>query len=93
MASPSPSDSSRAGEAITPGSDPLTVQVTIDGVGGTLLLVHTSGSNALGGQVTQRAGIDVFNAGQRVGIQLTTGAAFAPTTTDLESWLEIEEVP
>jgi hypothetical protein len=83
--------STRLTETITVGT--LTVQVTINGAGGTLLLVHTSVSNPSGGQVTQRAGIDRFVAADLIGIRLTTDAGFLPITTDLESWLEIEEVP
>jgi len=69
----------------------LTVQVTINGVGGTLSLVHTSGSNPSGGQATQVSGVDNYVAGDLVGIRLTTTAGFLPTTTDLEAWLEVDE--
>jgi hypothetical protein len=83
--------STRLTEAITAGT--LTVTVTINGVAGALSLLHNAGFNATGGQVTQRAGIDRFVAADLIGVQLTTSAGFLPITTDLEAWLEIEEVP
>ena len=78
-------------EAITTGT--ATVTVTVNGSAGTLSVVSTSVSNSTGGRSTQRAGIDTFAAGGLVGIQITTDGTFAPTTTDIESWLEIEEIP
>jgi hypothetical protein len=78
----------RLSEAITAGT--LTVTVTINGVAGTLSLVHSSGS---GSQVTQVTGIDNYVAGDLLGIQFSTNAGFLPTTADLEAWLQVVEVP
>lgn len=80
--------STRFNEAITAGT--ATVTVTINGAAGTLAIVHTSGSNPSGGEATQGSGIDVFVAGDLVGVQITTDAGFLPITTDLESWVEID---
>ena len=73
-------------EAIASGT--LTVGITINGVPGTILLVHTNASNQTGGQTTQIAG-DAYVAGDLIGMLFTTSEAFTPTTTDLEGWLEI----
>jgi len=83
--------STKLTEAITDATaDSLIVKVTINGVAGTLAVSHSSGTNPTGGQATQLGGIDVFNAGDELGLQLTTLASFAPTTTDLEGWIEVE---
>ncbi len=83
--------STRLTEAVTAGT--ATVRLTINGAAGTLNVVHTAGSNPTGGQSTQRAGIDRFVAGGLIGLSITTDAGFLPITTDLEAWLEIEELP
>ena len=79
----------RLTEAITAGT--LTVTITVNGVGGTLAVVHTAGSNPSGGEATQADGIDTFVAGDLIGMQITTTVGFLPVTTDLEAWLEIQE--
>lgn len=81
--------STRLTSAVTAGT--LTVQVTINGAGGTLTLAHTSISNASGGIVTQAAGVDTFSAGDLLAIRLTTTVGFTPTTTDLEAYIECED--
>lgn len=83
--------STRLTEAVTAGT--ATVRVTVNGVAGTLNVVHTSVLNASGGQSTQQAGIDRFVAGDLIGLSITTNAGFLPITTDLEAWLEAEEEP
>lgn len=83
--------STRLTQAITAGT--LTVTVTLNGGGTSLLLAHTAGSNPSGGQVTQRPGLATFIAGDLIGIKLTTTAGFLPITTDLGAWLELEEAP
>lgn len=65
------------------------VSVTVNGAAGTLALSHSSGTNPSGGEVTQAAGIDTFVAGDLLGIQITTLGTFAPTTTEIEAWMEI----
>lgn len=70
-------------------TDTGTVIVTIDGTPGTLSLASSSGSNPSGGVVTQAPGIDVFAAGEKLSLDITTGATFAPITTDMEAWLEV----
>ena len=77
----------RLTEAITAGT--LTVEVTLNGVGTGLQIIHTSGSNPSGGVVTQAAGLDTFVAGDLIGIWLSTDGGFLPITTDLESWLDM----
>lgn len=79
----------RLTEAITAGT--LTVQVTINGAGGTLVLMHTNVLNSTGGEITQATGIDTYVAGDLIGIQFSTTAGFTPITTDLEAWLEVQE--
>jgi hypothetical protein len=84
--------STRFTEAITdatPGS--AVVTVTINGVAGTLALAHSSAVNPSGGEATQAAGIDTYNAGDELGIQITTLGSFVPNTTDLEAWLTCQE--
>jgi hypothetical protein len=78
--------SSRFTEAITAGT--ITIQITKNGVAGTLQLVHSSGT---GSTATQLSGIDTYLAGDLIGVQITTTSGFLPTTTDLEVWLEIQE--
>jgi hypothetical protein len=78
-------------EAITDATaDSLVATVTINGVAGTLAVSHSSGTNPTGGYATQAAAVDVFAAGDDLGIQITTLGSFAPTTTDLEAWLIVE---
>ena len=84
---------SRFSTAVTAGT--ATVKVSVNGATtGTLTVVSTNASNASGGQSTQQAGIDRFVAGDEVSILITTDGSFAPDGgTNLEAWLEIEEVP
>lgn len=79
----------RLTENITNGT--LTVRARVNGVAVTLQLVHTSGANAGGGQVTQAAGVDNYVAGDLVGLQITTDAGFLPTTTDIEALLQVRD--
>jgi hypothetical protein len=78
--------STRLNAAVT--NDTYTVTVTVNGAGGTLAITEGIGGN--GNEATQAAGIDTFNAGDFVGMIIDTGEAFAPTTTDLEAWLDLE---
>ncbi|MDP2607308.1 MAG: hypothetical protein Q8S00_32625 [Deltaproteobacteria bacterium] len=79
-------------EAITDATaSSCIVQVTVNGASGTLAIVHTSGSNPSGGQATQAAGIDTYVAGDELGIEITTLVSFAPITTDVEAWLQVQE--
>lgn len=80
--------STRFTEAVADGS--IVVQITINGTPGTLAIISTSGSNPSGGELVQASGIDTFVAGDLIGVELTTDVSFAPTTTDLESWVEID---
>jgi hypothetical protein len=83
--------STRFTEAITDANaGSAVVTVTVNGVAGALSLSHSSGSNPNGGEAIQAAGTDTFTAGDLVGIQITTLGTFAPTTTDLEAWLDME---
>jgi hypothetical protein len=83
--------STRFTAAITDATaDSAVVSVTINGAAGTLELSHSSGVNPSGGEATQGPGIDTFVAGDLIGIQITTLGTFAPTTTDIEAWLEVE---
>jgi flagellar hook protein FlgE len=75
--------SSRLTEDITAGT--ITIKITKNGTPLTLQLVHTSGT---GSTAVQAAGIDTYTAGDLIGIQITTDGSFAPTTTDLEVWIE-----
>ena len=77
-------------QAITAGT--ATVSVTINGAAGILSVVHTNASNMTGGVATQGVGVDAYVAGDLIGIQVTTSGGFLPVTTDLESWLEVEEL-
>jgi hypothetical protein len=69
----------------------LIVRVTKNGAPGTLFISHSSGTNPSGGTATQAAGIDVYVAGDLIGVELTTLGSFAPATLDLESWLKLTE--
>jgi hypothetical protein len=66
------------------------VTVTINGAAGTLTIPHSSGVDPTGGEVVQAAGVDPFVAGDLLGVEITTLATFAPTTTDLEAWIDVE---
>lgn len=82
---------SRLTEAITDATaDSLLVTVTINGTPGTLQISHNSAGNASGGEATQATGIDTFVAGDLIGIEITTLGTFAPVTTDLEAYIEID---
>lgn len=83
--------STRFTQAITDGTaDSCIVRVTINGAPGTLYLTHNSGLNASGGEITQQHGVDTFVAGDLIGIEITTLGSFAPATTDLEAWLDMQ---
>jgi hypothetical protein len=80
----------RLTQAITDATaNSLIVAVTVNGATGTLNIAHDSGSNPSGGEATQATGIDTFNAGDEIGVELTTLGTFAPTTTDLEAVVEV----
>jgi len=81
--------SSRFSENVSAGT--ATIAITKNGAAGTLAVVSTSVSNAGGGQSTQAPGIDTYVAGDEIGVQITTTGAFAPTTTDVEAWLQLFE--
>lgn len=83
--------STRFTQAITDATaNSAVVKVTVNGAAGTLQVAHSSGSNPSGGEATQAAGVDTFNAGDLLGIEITTLGSFAPTTTDVEAWLDLE---
>ncbi len=83
--------STRFTEAITDSSiDSAIVTITINGVAGALSISHNSGTNPLGGEASQSGGVDTFVAGDLLGIEITTLASFAPTTTDIEAWIDLE---
>lgn len=81
--------STRLTEAVTAGT--LTVEVTKNGAGVGLAVVHTNAANQTGGISTQAAGLDTYVAGDLIGVRLTTNGAFAPITTDLEAMVEVTE--
>lgn len=80
----------RLTEARTAGT--LTVKATINGVATTLSVI-TNAANTLGGISTEQAGIDKYVAGDLIGMQVTTDAGWLPITSDLEAYIEVEEVP
>jgi hypothetical protein len=81
----------RFSQAITDATaNSCIVRVAVNGVAGTLNIVHTSGSNPSGGEATQAAGIDTFVAGDRIGVEITTLGSFTPVTTDVEALLELQ---
>ncbi|MBT8452966.1 MAG: hypothetical protein KJO40_13440 [Deltaproteobacteria bacterium] len=70
------------------------VTVTINGAtpAGALSVSHSSGSNPSGGEAVQNPGIYAYNAGDLLGIEITTLGSFAPAgSLDVEAWLEVEE--
>ncbi len=78
--------SARLTAAITAGS--CTVTITKNGVAGTLTL--TMGIGVSDAEATQLAGIDTFVAGDKIGIEFSTGLGTTPTAADLEAWLDME---
>ena len=66
-----------------------TIQVTINGVGGTLQIVHDAGSNQTGGIATQDPGVDLFNADDAIGVRIATTLGFLLNTA--EAAIEIVE--
>jgi hypothetical protein len=78
------------GPGVTGGT--LTAQIAINGIPGTLIVVHTSGSNQEGGFATQAAGIDTYVAGDLIRALYTTDVGFAPSgSIYLASWIEVQE--
>lgn len=71
--------------ALTAGT--IAVTVTINGVAGALSVA--GGVGFVDGRSVQDSGIDTFAAGDRIGVQFSTGPGAAPVTSDLESWLEL----
>lgn len=71
--------------ALTAGT--IAVTVTINGVAGTLSVAGGAGFG--NGRSVQASGIDTFAAGDRIGVQFSTGPGAAPVSSDLESWLEL----
>jgi hypothetical protein len=83
--------STRFTEALTDATaNSAIVKVTINGVGGSLQIAHSSGVNPSGGQAVQAAAIDTFVAGDLLGIEITTLQTFTPVTTDVEAWMDLE---
>lgn len=76
----------RFSEAITAGSVTLTVR--INGTPGTLAATSVVGT---GTQVTQAPGVDAYAAGDLLDIAITTTGAFAPITTDVEAYLQVQD--
>ena len=76
----------RFSEAITAGSVTLTVRV--NGAPGTLAATSVGGT---GTQVTQAPGVDTYAAGDLLDIAITTDGAFAPITTDVEAYLQVQD--
>lgn len=61
----------------------LTVDATIDGTV-TGLQAALDATNTQTDTGTQAVGADVFIAGQRIGVKITTDGAWAPTTADID---------
>lgn len=82
--------SSRFNTPITAGT--LTVNVKINDAGAIpgVPVVSTPGSNASGGEALADPGVRTFVAGDVIGMDITTDAAFLPNTLDMEAWLEID---
>jgi hypothetical protein len=74
----------RLTEVLTAGD--ILVTVTINGVPGTLAVAGGIGFTS--GRTTQAAGIDVFAAGDLIGVQYETGIGTTPVNADLEAWIE-----
>ncbi len=72
----------RLSEPITAGN--LTVEITVNGVGTGFQIAHSAVLNPSGGVATQATGVDVYAAGDLIGVRVTTDAGFLPITTDLE---------
>ena len=64
------------------------VTVTKNGVPQTLSVA--GGAAFVSGRATQAAGIDTFLAGDKLGVEFSTGAGTAPTNADLEAWIDLE---
>lgn len=75
-------------EARTAGT--ATVEVTINGTG-TGLTAVLDGTDTQTAIATQAKDTDAFSAGQRIGVQITTSADWAPTTADLTVEVLIEQ--
>lgn len=76
----------RFSEAITAGS--TTVTVAVNGTPGSLAATLVGG---VGTQVTQDPGVDSYAAGDLLSIVITTDGTFAPTTTDVEAYLLVQD--
>lgn len=68
----------------------LSVRVNIAGVPGTLAVDTSSVLNSSGGQATQAEGIDLYTAGQAIGVNITTNGVWAPVANNLQVWLEVQ---
>ena len=76
----------RSDANVTAGT--ATAKITKNGVAGTLNAVMTAGNSKV--QAVQAPGIDVFAAGDLLGMTLATDNAFLPVTTlNFEAWAEI----
>lgn len=83
--------STRFNEAVTdPNAGSAVITVTINGIAGTLAVSHSAGTNPTGGEAIQAAGVDTFVAGDLIGIEITTLGTFAPTTAEVEAWLDFQ---
>lgn len=67
----------------------LTAEVYVNG-SATGLQAILNGTNTTFKATTQAGGIDVFNAGDRIDIRISTDGSWAPTTADVRATLEVE---
>lgn len=74
-------------EVITTGQ--AEVIVTINGVATALAVIVASGFDS--GVATATAGDIPYVAGDTIGMTITTPGGFAPTTTDVEAWAQVQD--
>lgn len=78
----------RSNEARATGT--LTVEVTINGVG-TGLTAVLDATNTTAKATTQDPNLDTYNAGDRIGVRITTDNLWTPTTADITVMVEVLE--
>lgn len=66
----------------------LTVEPTVNAAG-TGLTAVLNGTNTITKATTQAAGSDTFVAGDKLGVRITTDGTWAPTTDDIEVYIEV----
>lgn len=77
----------KSNEACTAGT--LTIEVTKNGTGIGLTAV-LDGSNPTFKATTQAKDVDTFDAGDQIGVTITTDGSWAPTTADIRVAIEVE---